>query len=331
MNRAITFEQDGEDRGRLLGPHGQPLAGCSWSPTANHPYFDDVRPLTHRGVLTTHAPHDHRWHHGLWWSWKFIDDVLFWEDHPDYGGNRAGLGRSVVETHRVTETHHGVRIEEHLTWRVDATGEVLLEEQRSIDATLDTGLQDGWALDWDQTWTASRDVRLSVTPWPATTWGGYAGLNYRAARAMVSGETVLAAGGRTGRDAVHGERTAWAAYGGAVDGAGTDDPDHPARGAVALLQHPGDAGYPSPFYVFSAVSDFGFLATAPLMHENRDLAGGERLRLRTRALVLPQPGAAADLEHAHAAYAASTGSDTPDAAPAPGARTARDTVQAPST
>ena len=305
MSEAITFEQTGDGLGSLLGPQGRPLADYSWSTAANHPYFDQLRPLEHRGVLTTHAPHDHRWHHGLWWSWKFIDDVLFWEDHPDYGGNRAGLGRSIVEEHRVEGTADGVRIHELLSWRVQDTGRVLLSEQRTVTATLTTGVPGGWALDWDQTWTAGEDVRLSVTPWPQSTWGGYAGLNYRAARAMVAGESIAGAGGRIGRDAVHGQRAAWAAYGGSVDGAGTDEPNRPAGGGVALLQHPDDAGYPSPFYVFSAAEDFGFLATAPLMHRDRDLGAGQRVRLRTRALVLGHPVEAADLERAHTTYARS--------------------------
>ena len=56
-----------------------------------------------------------------------------------------------------------------------------------------------------------------MTPWPQTPWGGYAGLNYRAARAMVGGEDIRAAGGREGRDAVHGQRADWAVYSGLVD------------------------------------------------------------------------------------------------------------------
>jgi len=214
------------------------------------------------------------------------------------------LGRSVVDAHEVTTTPGGVRLSERLSWRVDATAEVLLAEERSVIARLDTGLAGSWALDWDQTWTATADVRLSVTPWPATTWGGYAGLNYRAARAMVAGETISAAGGRAGRDAVHGQRAPWAAYTGAVDGAGDDEPDRPARGGVALLQHPDDADHPHPTYVFSAAGDFGFLATAPLMHGDRTLRAGERLRLRTRVLVLSGPASADELDRAHAAYAA---------------------------
>ena len=312
MSGTIGWTGLGETAGLLTGPDGQPLARCSWGPEANHPYVDDLRPLGHRGVLTNHAPHDHRWHHGLWWSWKFLDDVLFWEDHPDYGGNRSGLGRSLVRGHEVTGTGDGVRIDQELDWRVDATGDVPLTERRSTTATTATGVEGAWALDWDQTWTAHRDVALSVTPWPQTPWGGYAGLNYRAARAMVSGEDIRAAGGREGRDAVHGQRADWAVYSGLVDGAGDDTPDQPAVGAVALLQHPGDGDRPNPFYVFSAATDFGFLATAPLMLEDRTLAGGSTLRLRTRVLVLGERPTAAQLDTAFTAY-------TADPAPAPAA------------
>src|ERR687890_561666 len=98
MTSAFAWHASDDDATAvLLGPEGQPLARYSWGPSTNHPYFSDVRPLAHRGVLTNHAPHDHRWHHGIWWSWKFINDVLFWEDHPAYGGNRVGLGRSHVD------------------------------------------------------------------------------------------------------------------------------------------------------------------------------------------------------------------------------------------
>ncbi|MEJ5867015.1 DUF6807 family protein [Pseudokineococcus sp. 5B2Z-1] len=306
MSPPITWEQTGSARGRLVGPEGQPLARWSWGPEANHPYVDELRPLAHRGVLTNHAPHDHRWHHGLWWSWKFVDDVLFWEDHLGYGGNRAGLGRSVVDQHEVVPAQDGVRVVEHLSWREDATGEVLLAEDRTLTATLDSGVEGGWALDWDQTWTALRGLTLSATPWPQTSWGGYAGLSYRAARAMAAGEEVAAAGGRAGTAAVHGQRAAWSIYGGCVDGAGTDEPERPARGAVALLDHPGNPGFPSPVYAASAVDAFGFLATAPLMHEERVLEDGELLRVRTRALVLDGPVPDDQLSLAHDHYAAST-------------------------
>lgn len=294
--------------GEVQASDGSPLARYSWL-RANHPYFDQIRPLSHRGVLTTHAPHDHRWHHGLWWSWKFVNDVLFWEDHPQYGGNRAGLGRSIVTDHAVEESDGTVLLTDQLAWRVNATEEDLLREHRSVRIAADA---DGhyWTMDWDQTWSADIPVYLDVTPWPANTWGGYAGLNYRPARSMATDETIVG-DGRRGVAALHGEPSAWAAYSGIVDGAESDEPNKPAHGSIALLQHPDNPRYPSPIYCFSAATDFGFLATAPLMREPLQLDRAASLRLRTRVIVL---GAAADVDklaEAHHTYATTSTDDPP--------------------
>ena len=40
-------------------------------------------------VETLDQPADHRWHHGLWFSWKFIDGVNYWE-HDGNTGRPAG-------------------------------------------------------------------------------------------------------------------------------------------------------------------------------------------------------------------------------------------------
>lgn len=277
--------QEGDDgRAVLTTADGRHLADYSWSAEKNHPFFSHVRPLQHDGILTNTAPWDHRWHHGLWWSWKFLNGILFWEDHPDYGNGGGALGRSWVTAHDVTVDDAGVHIEETLDWRPDGSDEALLTEERRI--TVHTAIEgvDAWALDWDSTWTAQVPVELSVTPYPEHWWGGYAGLNYRAARSMAEEERILASEGRNGREAVHAEDGVWAALLGNVDGAGTDEPNRPAYGGAALLVHPGNG--PTPLYVFSAADEFGFLATAPLMHEGRQLAEGERLRLRHRVVVL---------------------------------------------
>lgn len=306
----LSWQEIEDGVGEVHGPAGQPLARYSWL-RANNPYFDELRPLTHAGVLTTHAPHDHRWHHGLWWSWKFLNDVLFWEDHPDYGGNRAGLGRAVVTAHDAAEVDGAVVLQEALEWRVNETNAVLLTEERTMRLALDADIADAWHIDWDQHWTATTPVRFEVTPWPESSWGGYAGLNYRPARAQAGEESILAAGA-SGVDEVHGRRAPWAAYTGLVDGAETDEPNRPASGGVALLQHPGNPRYPDPIYTFSAATDFGFLATAPLMRDGLTLDAGEALRIRTRVLVLPAQADAEQLEAAQASFVA-----IPEAVPEP--------------
>lgn len=300
----LTWADLADGVGEVRGPDGRPLARYSWL-RANHPYFDVLRPLGHDGVLTTHAPHDHRWHHGLWWSWKFLNDVLFWEDHPDYGGNRVGLGRSVVTAHDVTVDGDALEVRESLDWRVDGSGEVLLTEERSIRLSLDPLVGGAWSQDWDQRWTAVVPVGFDATPWPETSWGGYGGLNYRPARAMVADESIIGTGAQ-GVEDLHGRPAPWAAYTGVVDGAENDEPAHPAHGGVALLQHPDNPRYPDPVYAFSATTGFGFLATAPLMRESFALEESETLRIRNRVLVLGGAVDGATLAAAHASFAAST-------------------------
>lgn len=45
-------------------------------------------------VLTALEPADHPWHRGLWWSWKYINGVNYWEENRDTGRS-AGHTRLV--------------------------------------------------------------------------------------------------------------------------------------------------------------------------------------------------------------------------------------------
>ncbi len=285
----------------VLGPDGRQVALYHFGAEANNPFFRDVTPLNHRGVMTNHAPWDHSWHHGLWWSWKFVNDILFWEDNPDFGGNRAGLGSAVVVSHEVRMFEGSIAVEEDLEWRVNASGEVLLTEQRRMMLETLADLPDAWSIDWQHRWTAQVDCRFESTPYPEHWWGGYAGLNFRAARSMRDGERIVASGGQLGREQVHSRTAQWAAYSGNVDGAETDDPAHPARGTFAILDHPGN-GRPMPVYVFSAADEFGFLASAPLMNAARTLLAGDRMTQQFNTLICgsdPEPDA---LDKISAAY-----------------------------
>ncbi len=302
----LTWKPVEGDAGAIIGPDGRAIARYDYGSAANNPYFSEITPLDHRGVITNHAPWDHSWHHGLWWSWKFVNDILFWEDNPDFGGNRAGLGRAVVTDHRVgtgnSRTAGGtIALDETLEWRVDATSQVLMDERRRMHLQVDEHLKDSWRIDWQHEWTARVDCRLEVTPYPEHWWGGYAGLNLRAARSMRDGERIASAGDRVGREAVHGEPASWASYSGNVDGSGTDDPAHPARATFAIFDHPANA-LPMSVYVFSAQDDFGFLASAPLMHESLQLAAGQKLVLQYRTSISGSDPTPSELDSVSATY-----------------------------
>lgn len=285
---------------------GDTLGRYSLSRTKNHPFFYELRSLQGQGVVTNHAPWDHRWHHGLWWSWKFVNDVLFWEDHPDYGGNRVGLGRANVEEHNVSARAHGFEVVETLFWVPDGRRSPLLTEKRCMVIGLGgvPGRQ-SWFIDWDMVWTAEEDVKLQTTPFPENSWGGYAGLNYRAARSMAAEERVLASGGIVGAPAVHGQRVGWAAYTGCLDGAEVDEPKHPAKGGIAIIEHPQNPGHPNTMYAWSALDGFGFLAAAPLMRSDLSLAAGANFRLCYRTIILGAEESEVDLSAAQSQYAPS--------------------------
>ena len=46
-----------------------------------------LHPVTTPGgqVLTRDAPEDHPWHHGLWFTIKFVNEENFWEEYDAYG------------------------------------------------------------------------------------------------------------------------------------------------------------------------------------------------------------------------------------------------------
>lgn len=282
----LLWEQVKPDEGVIRVREGRILARYSYSTEQNHPYFWNLRPLNHDGVLSNHAPWDHRWHHGLWWSWKYINDVLYWEDDESHHSIRNGLGRANVVEHTVEQLSGDVGIREKIEWRESGTGAMILAEERRMTLHVASDLEDAWAIDWDMEWKACARAELSTMPYPEFPWGGYAGLNYRAARSMVAGEEIHASEGRHGAPAIHSHPAAWIAYLGNADGSTTDDSDHPAVGGVAIFGHPDNWGAPAPAYATSAHESFGFLAAAPLMLEDKILEPDEILRLRFRAVIL---------------------------------------------
>ena len=71
-------------------------------PAAPHWYFHPLG-LPGTPALTVDSPGDHVWHHGLWFSWKYIDGVNYWENAP--GADRpAGRTRYLELESEVAES-----------------------------------------------------------------------------------------------------------------------------------------------------------------------------------------------------------------------------------
>src|SRR5690349_19484600 len=63
----------------------------SFDPRSGKPFFDPVG-VTGGPSLTNFKPEDHPWHYGLWFSWKYLNHVNYWEEDRT-SGHAAGATR----------------------------------------------------------------------------------------------------------------------------------------------------------------------------------------------------------------------------------------------
>ncbi len=297
----------GQSAVQVHAQDGKLLAVYHWDKEHRQPFFHPLYSYRGSEPLTCFAPWDHPWHKGLWWSWKYINRINFWEHLAREG---EGEGQSIVTDHDISARPDGsICIQQKLKMRSIATQETyLLEDRRITIAPSLPELPDSWYLDWEATTTALLDCELSVTPYSEALWGGYAGLNFRPNRSMGWGETIRNSEGLEGHPACHGQRARWAAYCGRLDGDETATPTSPSQAGLAILDHPRNPSYPTPFYAWSTGDDnrsFGFLAAAPLMHIGRlALSSGDRLQFRYRVILFDEPIRSDKLSEAWESFAA---------------------------
>jgi hypothetical protein len=221
-------------------------------------------------VLTRDAPDDHPWHHGLWFTIKFVDDDNFWEEMAPYGVLRHD-GPPEVEA----RDDGSMRLKGTLTWTRPDRETVALRERRELAHVPIDG--SAYAIDLDTTLVPTTAVRLDRTPF--TTWGGYGGLALRGSGEWT--DTVIRLDDGADRERVLGDASRWCDIAGTIGG---------GRAGVAMLDHPGNRRHPVPFYGSTRAATYGegwsnFLNAAFLWHEPLELAEGEELRVRHRVVV----------------------------------------------
>jgi hypothetical protein len=222
-------------------------------------------------VLTEIEPADHVWHRGVWFSWKYINGVNYWEENPD--GRGDGI-TEFVAPEQVRFDAGKATITTRLRYR-PPDGAVILEERREI--VLCVPREDGnYTMDWRHEFRAQgQRVVLDRTPICAETpWGGYAGVSWRAALSL-SEFRVLDSEGRTG-EATNAQRARWADLTGVTA-------DGRAAG-IAMFDHPGNPRHPT-YWRTIIEPGFGYLNPAFVLAEPFTLDAGGTLRLRYRVLI----------------------------------------------
>lgn len=97
------------------------------------PYFHPL--AVNNSTLTCVSPPDHPWHIGLWFSWKFINGVNYWEYLDDFkseetGYKSAGITKlQKIDILKNPDFSSDIRMELHYH---PADGDVVMTEKRNI-------------------------------------------------------------------------------------------------------------------------------------------------------------------------------------------------------
>ncbi len=228
-------------------------------------------------VLTGFRPQDHPWHRGLWFSWKFINGVNYWEEDPKTG---AAQGKTLWRDVRV-ETHpdFSARIVLDLDYS-PAEGQKLLTEHRVI-AISAPDCNRTYQMDWSMAFGAVTNVVLDRTPLPGEnggqSWGGYAGLSIRFAQELREAEVAAS----SGPVAFAEGRFRGPARG--MDFSGRLGQD---TFGITVLDSPGNLNSPSPWY---AINDgtMCFFSPAVLCYGAKSFSAGQNFTLNYRVIVHP--------------------------------------------
>jgi hypothetical protein len=260
INRSIRF-----------GRPGQPMAVYRYG-DIEKPCFDPLRtPAGHN--ISLFQPVDHIWHRGLWFALKYVNGENFWEEYVPTDTSGTKYGRHFYTAPPTIDADADGRVcaRGEVAWVSRVSDEQLITETRTIGYA-DHG---SWlTLDCSFSLLAHQDLHLDRHPFKG--FGGYSGLILRATRDWVETKITLADGTESPRPT--GQQAPWAALTGLFDGAFGGEP-----GGLAILDHPGNARHPSPWY--GATGNVQYLNAAFVFHEPLDVPRGERLTLNYRLLI----------------------------------------------
>jgi len=241
------------------------------------PYLHPLRTVSGYD-LTWYRPEDHPWHLGLWFSWKLINGVNYWETDRVTG---LCQGITAIKDFKVTKAiKDSVRFSMVLEYHPPEEP-VLLTEARTI--TVSAPREDGsYFMDWHAVFTAGETAvfldRTKPSSQGGPAWGGYAGLAYRSAKDMTEREVRDSTGWKnTGKIMGSGKPADWIDLSGRMNGG-------EAFAGVTIMDHPQSWRHSTPWYVYLNQT-FGAIKSAPIYHEPMTLAPHEKLTLFYRILV----------------------------------------------
>ena len=246
-------------------------------------------------VLTWFRPPDHTWHRAVWFSWKYINHVNYWEED-----RKTGLGKGLTEITDVKVTpadDHSAKIEMALSYHPPKKPAVLTEKRLiTVSPPDDRG---NYRIDWLCSFTACDEDAVLDRTSPAgqkggKSWGGYAGLSARLAENLTQFKVLNS---ESKQDAnAHGQKARWTDFS-ALTPAGS-----PA--GIAIFDHPTNLRYPTQWYISRKGPKKNNFSSAPLFDKPYTIPAGKTLTLKYRVLVHAGRGEAKPLDAEWKAFTA---------------------------
>jgi len=240
------------------------------------PYFHPVC-LTDGTELTWHRPPDHPWHYGLWFSWKYINGLNYWEED-----RKTGLSQGRTEINNIeVEPHDDYSAQIAMQLRYHPPGQPPVLTESCIIRLGKPDENGGYRIDWISRFTAgAADVLLDRTPIPGEkdgqSWGGYAGLSVRVAKNVTNWQLTNSEGRKDLQ--AHGKKARWMSFGGRAA--------ESKEFSIAVFDHPDNLRHPSPgFVIMDPKVPFGYFSPALLFNKPYTLPAGKSFSLKYRVLI----------------------------------------------
>lgn len=241
------------------------------------PYFHPLSTLE-GSVLTGLRPDDHPWHRAIWFSWKFINGLNYWEEDKATGQSEGITTLKSVKYK--LDDQFGAKFNLALSYH-PPKGQDLLKEKRSVK--LSAPADDGsYFIDWESRFTAlAEEVILDRTPLPdepnGQSYGGYAGFSARLSNQLWEVKAI-SDGGET--DGLHGKPSRWMTY-----------QAKNLKGqllTISIFDHPENRNYPNKWYISNnPKTPFYYFSPAVIWDSKLVLKKGDQLHLKYRLLVYP--------------------------------------------
>jgi Methane oxygenase PmoA len=267
-----AFAWEREETALTLHNHDKTVWRLVFDPNKPKSYFHPLASIDGR-VMTAFEPADHPWHRGLWWSWKYINGVNYWEENPKTGKS-DGITK-LTRSHAVTASDFSAHIELDFQYSIPEQKPLLLENRfLSISRPDEVGT---YVIDWNSKFTATdQPVKLDRTlpsHLGGVNYGGYGGLSLRMAVGL-EGFSFRTHDGETTAAASHGKSANWVQLADSTSG-------------ITIFDHPTNPRHASPWYLYSGKSML-FFSPAPLFNDSLEVAPGQSITFTYQIIVNSQ-------------------------------------------